>query len=119
MDINLESDIDTDTLHSGANVILEDNTPDNVINYIKNVELMVQKCRAFEAKRVLFSGIVYSKRITLNILENIHNLLVSLSKNLDFFYIDNRNILSLHIFEDDGLHLLELDKKNISQQFYN
>ena len=49
------------------------NTPDNVINYIKNVELMVQKCSAFGVKRVLLSGIVYRKRIALNIFEDIHN----------------------------------------------
>lgn len=43
------------------NDILQDSTPDNVISYIKNVELMVQKCRAFGVKRVLLASIVYTK----------------------------------------------------------
>ena len=41
MDVNLESNIDTTTLHIGVNDILQDSTLDNVINYIKNVQLMV------------------------------------------------------------------------------
>ena len=36
-----ESNIDTITLHIGVNDILQDSTLDNVINYIKNVQLMV------------------------------------------------------------------------------
>ena len=42
---------------------------------------MVQKCHAFGGKCVLLSGTVYTKRITLNIREDIHNRLLSLSKN--------------------------------------
>ena len=44
MNINLGSNIDTIILHIVVNHILQDITPDNVTNYIKNVELMVQKC---------------------------------------------------------------------------
>ena len=99
-------------MHIGKNDILQDSTQDSVINYIKNVQLMVQKCRTFGVKLVLLSGIVNTKIISLNILEDIDNRLVSLSRNLDIFldiYIDNRNIRDFHLFKD-GLHLLESGK---------
>ena len=110
MDVNLESDIDTIILHIGVNDILQNSTPDNVINHIKNVLLMLKIWRDFGVNRVLLSGIVYTKRISLNILEDIHNQLVNLSRNLDIYHIGNRNICGLHLFKDD-LHLLESGKK--------
>ena len=97
MDLNLETNINTIIFHIGVN-IFQDRTSDNVINYIKNVELMVQKCRAFGVKRVFLLGIVYT-RITLNILEDIHSRLVSLSRKLNICYIDNRNTRGLHLRE--------------------
>ena len=111
MNVNLDSNIDTIILHIGVNDILQDSTPDNVINYIKNMELMVQKCHAFRVKWALLHRIVYTKIISLNIIEDIHNRL----ENLDIPYVDNRNIHGLHFFKD-GLHLMESGKKNIFQQ---
>lgn len=82
---------------------MQDNIPDNVINHIKNVQLMVEKCRAFGVRRVLL-------RISLSIFEDIHNRLVHLSRNLNICYIDNRNIYGLDLFKE-GLRLLECGKK--------
>ena len=117
MDVNLESDIDTIILHIGVNDILQNSTPDNVINHIKNVLLMLKIWRDFGVNRVLLSGIVYTKRISLNILEDIHNQLVNLSRNLDIYHIGNRNICGLHLFKDD-LHLLEFGKKYLLTILY-
>lgn len=63
----------------------------------------MNKCRVFGVKRVLL-------RISLSIFEDIHNRLVHLSRNLNIFYIDNRNICGLDLFKE-GLRLLECGKK--------
>lgn len=88
---------------------MQDNTPDNV-------ELMVQNSCAFWVKRVLLSGSVPTKRITLNILQDIHNRLVSLFRNLDICYNDHRNICVWNLFKD-ALHLLKSGKKILAKNF--
>ena len=65
---------------------------------------------------MLLFGIKYTKRVSLNILEDIHNWLVSLSRNLDICYIVNHNIRCLHLFKD-ALHLLEYDRKILAKNF--
>ena len=115
MDVNLERNIDTIIVHIHVNDTLQDSTPD-VINYIKNVERLVQKCRAFGVKQVLLSGIVYTKRISLNTLEDIHNPLVNLSRNLDICYFDNRDIRGSHLFKN-GSYILESGKKMLVNKF--
>ena len=72
----------------------------------------------FESKTgiVVWYYIVYTKRISLIILEDIHNRLFSLSRKLGICYIDNRNIRGSHLFKD-GLHLLKLRKKILTNNF--
>ena len=49
---------------------------------------MIQKYHAFGVKWVLSPEIVYTKRIALNIIGDIHNRLVTLSRNFDICYTD-------------------------------
>ena len=53
---------------------------------------MVPKGLGFGVKRVLLSGIADTRSITLQILSDIHDRLVSLCKRLEINYIANRNI---------------------------
>ena len=103
-------------LHIGINDLLNDISIDNFINFMKNVEHMVQKCRGFGVKRVFLSGIVYTKRIAWQILNDVHDRLVSLCKSLEINYIDNRNIRETHLFKD-GLHLLDTGKRLLANNF--
>lgn len=123
LDVNLDSSTDTVILHVGINDLLQDMannnnniTISNIENFMKNIELMVQKCRSFGVKRVFFSGIVITKRISCPSLEEIHEQLVSLCKKLEIVYIDNRNIFGIHLFKD-GLHLLESGKQMLAKNF--
>ena len=50
---------------------------------MKNIEHMVQKCHRFGVKGVFLSGIVYTKRIAWQILDDVHDQLVSLCKRLE------------------------------------
>ena len=63
LNVNLDNTTDTAILHIGINDLLKDISIDNFINFMKNVEHMVQKCRGFGVKRVFLSGIVYTRRI--------------------------------------------------------
>ena len=82
LDVNLESITNTVTLHPGINDLLQDISIDNFNNFMKNIELMVQKCCSFSVKRVVLSGIVYIKRIAWQILDDVHERLVSLCNRL-------------------------------------
>ena len=75
LDVNLESTTDTVILHIGINDLLKDILIDNFINFMKNVERMVQKCRGFGGKPVFLSGIMYTKRIAWQILNDVHDRL--------------------------------------------
>lgn len=73
LDVNLESTADTvilhigttDTmiLHIGRNDLLKGISIDSFVNFIGNVEHMVQKCRGLVVKLVFLSDIIYTKRI--------------------------------------------------------
>ena len=63
LDVTHESTTITVILHIGINDILKDISVYLSINFMKNVEHMVQKCRRFGEKRVFLSGIVCTKRI--------------------------------------------------------
>ena len=54
LDVNLEGTTDTVILHIGINNLLHDISIDNFINFMKNVEHMVQKCRRFGVKSVFY-----------------------------------------------------------------
>ena len=47
LDVNLDSTTDTVILHTGISDLLNDISIDKFINFMKNVEHMVQKCREF------------------------------------------------------------------------
>ena len=77
---------------------------------------MVQKCRSFGVKRVFLSGIAYTKRIAWQILDDVHERLVSLCNRLETNHIDNRNIRETHLFKV-GLHLLDSGKRILANNF--
>ena len=111
LDIHLE-DRNTETviIHVDVNNIINDNSQSNIEKYISNVEKMVQKCRNYGVKKIFISGLVFSTKVSLPMLEQIHKKLVEMSGFLDFEYIDNRNIRGFCLYKD-GLHLLEEGKK--------
>ena len=50
-------------LHIGRNDLLKGISIDSFVNFIGNVEHMVQKCRGLVVKLVFLSDIIYTKRI--------------------------------------------------------
>ena len=107
LDLRLE-DRNTETviIHVGVNDIINENSQSNIEKYISNVEKMVQKCRNYGVKKIFISGLVFSTKVSLPMLEQIHKKLVEMSGFLDFEYIDNRNIRGFCLYKN-GFHLLE------------
>ena len=116
MDVNLDNTTDTVIIHVGINDILQSSS---IEDYMKNVRDMVNKCYSFGVKRVFMSGIVYTKRVSLQLLIDTHEELTSLCKEPKIKYIDNRNISGEHLFKD-GLHLIDSGKTIWANNFiYN
>lgn len=64
---------------------------------------MVKKCRNFGVKYIFLSGLVYTNRIRIKILEDIRMKLVRVCKEMQVHFIDKRNIRGFNIFKK-GLH---------------
>ena len=57
-------------------------------------------------KNIFISGLVYTTRINIGILEKIHVVIQNFCQEYGWFYVDNRNIRGKHLYKD-GLHLME------------
>ena len=77
---------------------------------------MVEKCHTYGIKNVFVSGLVYTARIGLPVLEKTHEMIVHLCNKLDICYVGNRNIRRKHLWKD-GLHLVESGKVILANNF--
>ena len=78
---------------------------------------MVDKFHAYGVKNVFISGLVYTTRIGLPVLERTHEMIVNLCYKLGVCYVDNRNIRRKHLWKD-GLHLVESGKVILANNFF-
>ena len=111
IDVNLDGRKPPDSLiiHIGVNDVMYDKSQSNIENFVRNIKKMTEKCRNAGAKNVFISSLVYTTRVSLPILERIHETLLSYCDLHNCIYIDNRNIRGKHLYKD-GLHLLESGK---------
>ena len=72
--------------------MLEDNSISKIENLENNLRSMVDKCHTYEVKNVFISGLVYTTRIGLPVLERTHEMIMNLHYKLGACYVDNRNI---------------------------
>ena len=114
LDVNLEKYTDTVVIHIGINNLL--NSASNVNGLLSNIKHMIKKCRNFGVKYIFISGFVYTKRIITEFLEDVHLKLVNVCKEMQVYFIDNRNITGYYLFRD-GLHLLESGKMLLANHF--
>ena len=116
-DIHLEDkSIDTVLLHVGVNDLLNGNSKSNVDNLMSNIHKIVEKCKRVGVRNIFVSGLVYTARVSLRILERVHSLISNYCRENACFYIDNRNIRGFCLHKD-GLHLLEVGKKILAKNF--
>ena len=108
--------IDTVLLHIGVNDLLNDNSKSNVYNLMLNIHKIVEKCKRVGVRNVFVSVLVYTTRVNLPILQRVHSLIWNYCCENACFYIDNRNIRGF-CFYKDGLHLLEVGKRILANNF--
>ena len=76
LDVHLtNSSPDAVILHVGVNDLLEDNSKSKIENLEKNLRSMVDKCHNYGVKNVFISGLVYTTRIGLPVLERTHEMI--------------------------------------------
>ena len=97
--------------------MLQDNSQSNIENKGKSLRSMVEKCHTYGIKDLFISGLVYTARIGLPVLEKTHKMIVRLCNKLGLCYNDNRNIRRKHLWKD-GLHLVESGKVILANVFY-
>ena len=113
LDVNLDKYTNTVVIHIGINDIL--NSASNVNGLLSNIK-DIKKCPNFGVQYIFVSGLVYTKRIITEFLEDVHLKLVNVCKEMQVYFIDNRNITGYYLFRD-GLHLLESGKKQLANNF--
>ena len=59
-------------IHVDINDLLNDSGHSNVENILKNFNATIKKCRNYNVRNILLSGLVYTKRVELPVLENLH-----------------------------------------------
>ena len=114
LDVNLDKYTDTVVIQIGINDIL--NLASNVNGLSSNLKDMIKKCYNSGVKYIFVSGLVYAKRIIIEFLEDVYLKLVNVCKEMQVYFIDNRNITGFYLYRD-GLHLLESGKKLLANNF--
>ena len=117
LDVNLKMYTpDTVLIHAGINV-LNNKSQSNTENLLSNIKYMVDKCRKFGVKNILISGLVFTTRVSLEVLGKIHEKRHAFCSSYGLTYIDNRNIRGVHLCQDN-LHLLQSRKKILITSFH-
>ena len=99
LDVNLKMYTpDTVLIHAEINDILNNKSQSNTENLLGNIKYMVDKCRKFGVKNLLISGLAFTTRVSLEVLEKIHEKLYTFCTSNGLIYIDNRNIREVHLY---------------------
>ena len=117
MDIHLEGiQVDTVVIHIGANDLLNYSKQSRIDSLMNNIICVVEKCRNYGLKNIFLSGIVFTTRVILDILIQVHNIISNCCSTNVLYYIDNRNIRVDCLYKD-GLHLLDKGKIVLANNF--
>ena len=116
LDVHLkDKSIDTVIIHIGINYLLTNSSRSGMDNLIDNIKKITEKCLMFGVKSVFISGLVYTTKGDLSLLERIHVLIFDFCRKNSFIYIARRNSRSDSLYKD-GLHLI--DKGKVFYQFF-
>ena len=127
MDIHLEGiQVDTVVIHIGVNDLLNCSNQSRIDSVVNNNICIVEKCRNYDVKNIFLSDIVFTTRVSLDILIQVHNMISNFCNTNGLYYIDNRNIRA-DCLHKDGLHLIDKGKIvlannfiiNLNQIFFN
>ena len=104
-------------LHVGVNNPLNNESQYSVQNHLDNLKQLIGlKCKSAGVTRILISGIVVNNKLTSTYISSANQRISNISRDNAFFFIDNNNIPT-SIFFRDGLHLLEIWKRILANNF--
>ena len=127
MDIHLGGiQVDTVVIYIGVNGLLNYSNQSRIDSLMNKIICMVEKCRIYSVKIIFLSGRVFTTRVSLDILIQVHSMISNFFNTNGLYYIDNRNIRADCLYKD-GLHLLNKGKIvlasnfiiNSNQKFFN
>ena len=73
LDVNLKMYVPkTVIIHAGINDLLNDSGHSNEENILNNFNAMIKNCCNYNVRNTLLSGLVYTKRVELSVLENLN-----------------------------------------------
>ena len=106
---------DATLLHVGVNDLLNDQREDSVQNILENLKQIGLKCKSAGVTRVI-SGIVVNKKLTSAYVSSVNQQISNMCRDNSFVIIENNNIPTSSLFRD-GLHLLEIGKRILANNF--
>ena len=107
LDVNLKMYTpDIVLIHAGIDDVLNNKSHSNAENLLSNIKYMVHKCLKFGVRYTLIPGFVFTTRVSLEVLEKIHEKLHAFCSSYCLIYIDNGNIRGVQ-FCQDNLNLLQ------------
>ena len=68
-------------------------------------------------RNIFISGLVYTTRINIGIIEKSHIIIQNICQKYGWFYVHNRNIRGKHLYKD-GLHLMEEGKTILARNIF-
>ena len=92
-------------MHVGINDIINDDSSSKVDNLVLNLEKIAIKLKKYRIKNVCLSGLVFTARIYLPLLNQVNKCVLDIFKAHNISFINNDNIIRNDIYSD-GLHLL-------------
>ena len=111
-----ERNYDTTIVHVGINDIINDDSSTKVENLVLNLEKIAIKLKKYGIKNVCLSGLVFTTRIYLPLLNQVNKCVLDIFKAHNISFINNDNIIRNDIYSD-GLHLLRSGKFLLSNNF--
>ena len=103
-------------LHVGITDLLNDESQDFVQNPRDNLKQVGLKCKSDGVTRVLISKIVVSNKLRSAYILNVSQCISNICRENSFVFIDSNNIPTSSLFRD-GLHLLEIGKRILANNF--
>ena len=74
LDINLQDNkTESVIFYVGINDVLQNIAETNINSFPNNVQEMAEKCRSSNVNNVFISGVVYTERLNVKTIENIHD----------------------------------------------
>ena len=82
------------------NDLLNDNSQSHVDNLMSNIHKVIEKCKRVGVTNIFVSGLVYSTRVNIPILERFRSLVSNYCHESACFYTDNKNIRRFCFYKD-------------------